>query len=362
MQGCALDSVHPMRHVLVTGAFGLVGSRTVTELLTRDVRVTATDLDTSANRKAADAIRGDTRLAVDWVDLTDPAAVAAMVAEVAPDAVIHLAAVIPPACYAAPHLARAVNVEGTRNLVTACERIATPPRLVLASSMAVHGSRNPHAGLGPLTPETPVAPVDAYGKHKVEAEQIVRDAALDSVVLRLGGVLGVGMSGSASSDALHFSGLIPADGHIQTVDVRDVARAFAAATQRPVTGRTFLIGGDDSHRKVQSEIGEMTDAMGLEDAFPAGRPGDPDDGGAWFTTDWMDTTESQAALDYQRVSWPQMIAEIRADAGRKRYLLRLVAPILHAVLERRSPYRDAPGQYADVWAGVRAKWGDEALG
>lgn len=351
-----------MHHVLVTGAFGLVGGQTVKELLTGGVRVTATDLATPANRKAADALRGDTRLAVDWVDLTDPAAVAAMIAEVAPDTVIHLAAVIPPACYAAPRIARAVNVEGTRNVVTACERIATPPRLVLASSMAVHGSRNPHAGLGLLTAETPVAPADLYGRHKAEAEQIVRDSALDTVVLRLGGVLGVGMSGSGRGESLHFSALLPADGRIQTVDVRDAARAFAAATDCPVTGRTLLIGGDETHRKIQSDIGEMTEAMGLEDAFPEGRPGDPEDDTAWFATDWMDTTESQAALDYQRVSWPQLIAEIRADAGRKRYLLRLVAPIMHAVLERRSPYRDAPGRYADVWAGVRARWGDEALG
>jgi nucleoside-diphosphate-sugar epimerase len=350
-----------MHHVLVTGAFGLVGSQTVAELLTRDVRVTATDLDTPANRKAAARLRGDTRLAVDWADLTDPAAVAAMVAEIAPDAVIHLAAVIPPACYAAPRIARAVNVDGTRNLVTACERIATPPRLVLASSMAVHGPRNPHAGLGLLTPETPVAPADLYGRHKVEAEQIVRDSTLDTVVLRLGGVLGVGMSGAGRGDALHFSALLPADGRIQTVDVRDVARAFAAAVERPVTGRTFLIGGDETHRKLQHDIDEMTAAMGLEDGFPEGRPGDPAVDEAWFATDWMDTTDSQAALDFQRVSWPQLIEDVRADAGRRRYLLRMVAPILHAVLERRSPYRDAPGRYADVWAGVRAKWGDEAL-
>ncbi len=351
-----------MEHVLVTGAFGLVGTQTVRELLAQGARVTATDLDTPANRKTSEQFRDDTHLAVDWGDLTDPAATAAMVAEVAPDVVIHLAAVIPPACYAAPRVARAVNVDGTGNLVNACERISTPPRLVLASSMAVYGSRNPHADLGLLTPDTPVAPSDLYGKHKVEAEQIARESSLDVVVLRLGGVLGAEMTTSGQQHSLYFSALIPADGHLHTVDVRDVARAFAAAAQRPVVGQTFLIGGDDTHRRLQRDVDELTAAMGLEDAFPPGRPGDPDDDAAWFATDWMDTTGSQEALDFQRIPWPRMIEEARVNAGRKRYLLRLVAPVMRAVLERRSPYRDAPGPYADVWGGVRAKWGDEALG
>lgn len=39
-------------------------------------------------------------------------------------------------------------------------------------------------------------------------------------------------------------------------------------------------------------------------------------------------------------------------------MLRLVAPISHALLERRSPYRDTPGTYADPWGAVRAEWGE----
>jgi nucleoside-diphosphate-sugar epimerase len=40
--------------VLVTGAFGLVGSSTVKRLAADGRRVVATDLDIPANRKAAD--------------------------------------------------------------------------------------------------------------------------------------------------------------------------------------------------------------------------------------------------------------------------------------------------------------------
>jgi nucleoside-diphosphate-sugar epimerase len=322
-------------------------------------QVTATDLPTSENRRIFSRHRRVRRLAARWADLTNEQEVAALVRDIRPDVVVHLAAVIPPTCYAAPQVARAVNVDSVRLLVDAAARAARPPRFVLASSMAVYGARNPHRDLGLLTPETPVAPSDNYGQHKAQAEAIVRDSGLDFVILRLGGVLTVNPRTAGGSELLQFSALLPADGRLQTIDVRDVATAFATAAREPVTGETFLIGGDDSHRRIQGDFGgEMVAAMGLEGALPAGRPGDPEDDTAWFVTDWMDTTTAQARLRFQHHSWQDMIAEIRSRAGLKRYLLRLVAPIIHARLERGSPYRDAPGTYADVWGGVRAAWGD----
>lgn len=350
--------------VLVTGACGLVGRSVVARLLADGCRVVVTDLDTPANRRAVRSYAGVPAVTVRWADLTDPAEVAGLLAETAPDVVIHLAAVIPPGCYAAPQVARAVNVDGTRHLVEAAERIHRPPRLVLASSMAVHGSRNPHRDPGVLTEATPVAPSDLYGGHKAEAERIVRESSLDWVVLRLGGVLTTEASTAGGLDLLHFDALLPADGRLQTVDVRDVARAFAAASRgdaADVVGETFLVGGDETHRRTQEDVGRgLVAAMGLEDGLPRGRPGDPADDSAWFATDWMDTGPSQARLDYQRHSWPALVDEVRERAGRRRYLLRLVAPVLHAVLERRSPYRDHPGRYADPWRAIGARWGDPA--
>ena len=83
--------------VLVTGAFGLVGSATVKRLAADGRRVVATDLDIPANRKAADKLPPGVE--VRYADLTDPAAVDALIADVAPSAVIHLAAIIPPFIY-----------------------------------------------------------------------------------------------------------------------------------------------------------------------------------------------------------------------------------------------------------------------
>jgi nucleoside-diphosphate-sugar epimerase len=343
--------------VLVTGAFGLVGSATVRQLAGDGRRVVGTDLDVPANRKAAAALPASAQ--VRWADLTDPAAVDALLRAVRPAAIIHLAAIIPPLCYARPALARKVNVDATGLLLDCAKALPAPPRFVQASSVAAYGPRNPHRITDLLTADTPLRPADNYGAHKVEAEQLVRDSGLDFVVLRLGGVLTAQPRFDIDLDTLYFEAALPTDGRIQTVDVRDVARAFAAATTAPVVGETLLIGGDDSHRLVQGDLAPaMAAAMGLVGAMPVGRKGNPDSDDDWFSTDWMDTTRSQEALEFQRVSWPQLLAQTAGKMGWRRYPARLASPLTHMLLSRRSPYHGHPGRYADLWAVIGAKWPD----
>jgi nucleoside-diphosphate-sugar epimerase len=343
--------------VLVTGAFGLVGSATVRQLVADSHHVVATDLDMPANRKAAAALPPPVE--VRWADLTDPDAVDALLYAVSPTAIIHLAAIIPPVCYKRRAIARQVNVDATRFLVQAAKTRPTPPRFVQASSVAVYGARNPHHVTDLLTADTPLRPSDSYGAHKVEAEQLVHDSGLDSVVLRLGGVLTAEPRFGVDLDTMYFEASLPVDGRIQTVDVRDVARAFVAATTAPVVGETLLIGGDDSHRRVHGELAPaITAAIGLVDAVPAGRKGNPDSDDDWFCTDWMDTSRSAEALNFQRISWPQLLTETADRVGWRRYPARLAAPLAHTLLKRRSPYHRYPGRYADPWGVIRGTWGD----
>jgi nucleoside-diphosphate-sugar epimerase len=343
--------------VLVTGAFGLVGSATVQQLRANGRRVVATDLDIPANRKKAAALLPATD--VRWADLTNADAVTTLVGDVAPAAIIHLAAIIPPVCYARPALARRVNVDATRLLINAAKALTAPPRFVQASSVAAYGARNPHRITDVLTADTPLRPSDIYGAHKMEAEQLVRGSGLDWVILRLGGVLTSEPRFDLDLDTIYFEASLPVDGRIQTVDVRDVARAFVAATTAPVVGETLLIGGDDSHRHVQGDIAPASAAaMGLVGGIPAGRKGNPDSDADWFATDWMDTARSVEALKFQRVSWAQMLAELADRMGWRRYPARLAAPLAHALLKHRSPYYRYPGRYADPWGVITAKWND----
>lgn len=347
-----------MGTVLVTGAFGLVGSAVVRQLAADGRSVVATDLDIPANRKAAAALPKSVTLR--YADLTDAAAVDELVAAAEPVAIIHLAAVIPPLIYLRRKLAYQVNVEATGHLLAAAAQQPDPPRrFVQASSIAVYGSRNPHTVSDVLTADTPTNPADVYGEHKVQAEQLVRDSALDWVILRLGGVLPVGPGPHIRLDNLYLEQLLPADGRLQTVDVRDVASAFVAATTAPVVGETLLIGGDDTHRQLQGDVAPaMAAAMGLVNGLPAGLPGNPDSDDDWFNTDWMDTSRAQEALGFQHHSWPQMLAETTAKAGPKRYLLRMVAPLAHVVLRWRAPYFRTGKKFADPWRAIADKWDD----
>ena len=342
--------------VLVTGAFGLVGTATVKHLAGLGRRVVATDLDTPANRKAAAALPAG--VTAQWADLTDPTRVGTLLATVQPAALIHLAAIIPPLCYAKPQLARKVNVDATANLVKSAAAQVDTPRFVLASSVAVYGPRNPHRFTDVLTADTPVNPYDVYGQSKVDSEGIVGASALDWVILRLGGVLSVDMGWDIDPDLIYFEGVLPTDGRLQTVDVRDVAHAFAAAITADVVGRTLLIGGDDSHRLSQGEVGSsLIAAMGMAGALPVGRKGDPEDDDAWFATDWMDSAPAQEFLGHQHHPWPQLLAETARSVGWRRYPLRLITPLARQYLRRRSPYYRQPGHYAQPWDAVRRRWG-----
>ena len=343
--------------VLVTGAFGLVGSSTVKRLSADGRRVIATDLDIPANRRAEGKLPPGVE--VRYADLTDPAAVDALIDEIAPSAIIHLAAIIPPFIYLRQALAEKVNVGATASLLAAAARQPRPPRFVQASSIAVYGARNPHTHADVLTADTPLNPADVYGAHKAAAEKLVRATSLDWVILRLGGVLTVDPAAYMKLDNLYFEGLLPVDGRLQTVDVRDVARAFAAATTAKAVGETLLIGGDDSHRLVQGDVAPaMAAAMGLVGGLPTGLRGNPNSDADWFNTDWMDTTRAQQLLKHQHHSWPEMLIETANRAGARRHLLRAAAPLTKAIFSRRAAYRDRTEPYADPWGAIAAKWAD----
>ena len=344
--------------VLVTGGFGLVGSATVRRLAKLGTTVVVADLGSPANREAQATLPAG--VTARWVDLTDAEQTAELVADVAPEVIIHLAAIIPPGIYKNRSLARKVNVHATATLVKIAESQPEPPRFVQASSNAVFGSRNPHRATGPVTADMPLKHSDLYSAHKAQAEEIVRASSLPWVVLRLGGVLSTDPKAIPfSSDALYFESLLPTDGRLHSVDVRDVAWAFAAATTADVVGEILLIAGDDSHRKVQGEVGKaLAEARGLKGGLVPGRKGDPDSDDDWFVTDWMDTARAQEALQFQHYSWQDMLNESRAQAGPSRYVLPLLAPLVRALLKRRGAYWKQPGQYADPWGAIRRKLGD----
>ena len=339
--------------VLVTGAYGSVGRPVVDRLVADGFQVIAT-----AHRATKPALPA--AVDVRSVDLTKPDQVEALVAEVSPSAIVHLAAVIPPMCYANRALARAVNVDATAALVRAASALPSPPRFVHASSVAVHGSRNPHRYSDLLTADSPLAAGDLYSCHKILAENIVRTSNLEWSILRLGGVLTLEpLVDYGDFDSFYFGAVMPEDNRIHSVDSRDVAAAFSAAITTDVVREIFMIAGDDSHKRFDGEMLYANfDSMGLAAVKFAGRPGNPDSDEDWFPFDWMDTARTQQVLSFQRHSCSDTYEEIRARLGWKTRPLRVAAPLIAALMRRKGPYYKQPGEYADPWGRIRQRWGD----
>jgi GDP-4-dehydro-6-deoxy-D-mannose reductase len=194
-------------------------------------------------------------------DVRDAVGLARVVAEVAPDAVVHLAAVSEPAAAEAdPPGAYAVNLGGTLALLAAARAASRHPRLLVVSSGAVYGAVRP-AEL-PVTEDAPLRPVTVYGASKAAAElaalQCARAYGLDVVIARPFNHTGPGQSPAylcaalASQVAAIEAGTQPpvlTVGNVDPVrdwsDVRDVASGYLALLEQGRGGATYnLCTGD----------------------------------------------------------------------------------------------------------------------
>lgn len=220
---------------LVTGAFGCIGVWILRELLARGAVVVASDLATDSSRLGLILDdEHDDRLQRAVLDVTDMTQLEQVIDQHAITRIIHLAALLVPACRADPPLGAAVNVVGTVNVLEAArrrqERIAN---VVYASSIAALDSPE-----GPTDASMPQLPGTAYGIYKHAGEQMAMrywlDDELPSVGLRPHTVFGPGRDhGLTSAPTMAMLAAaagrpytIPYGGRAQFQYARDVARAF----------------------------------------------------------------------------------------------------------------------------------------
>lgn len=332
--------------VLLTGAFGNVGTHALGHLVRLGHYVHALDLDTGPNRKRRTELGAG--FETHWGDITDAEALGRTFAQVRPEVVIHTAAIIAPLAFLQPQLARAVNVDGTRALIEACSRMDDPPRLVFTSSYTVHGPRNPHRDLPPITGDTPLAPADPYAVHKVECEEMLADSNLPWVIVRLPAVMATDPKWGRHPAFMKFFYCLPPDRREHLIDARDAGLALAHAVEADaIEGKRFAVGGPESDCRVLGiEYHRLAmRALGLtateERAF---RRADPDVDAAWYGEDWVDTTASQAALSYQQHTFADYRDFMRKQAGFSYWPMRALSPLIKAYLHRQSPFIRDPGR------------------
>jgi len=306
-----------VKRVLVTGACGNIGANVVDLLLGRGYAVRSVDLDTPGARKTA--ARWGKQVDMRFGSICNEALVHEAVRGM--DHVIHLAAMVPPNTDIDQAAGYAVNVVATRSIIRACEAQPKPPRLTFTSTAAIWG-RNDEVDR-PRRADEEIAPSDNYSRQKAECEAMLRRSRLDFVIFRI-----------AMTPPLEPAALSPfvfdmhPDMRVELTHPKDQALGLVnSLVVDEISGQTLCLGGGERNRYRYREFMNMVfAALGFPE-LPRSAFGD-----ALFLTDWVDSEESQAILDYQRRDSAQYLEEVAAALGPVRPLMKRLGPALEPVI------------------------------
>lgn len=225
-------------NVLLTGASGTVGFEALKQLLEKGCyNVTVFDKKSKLSVKKLSPFQNKINLI--YGDISNASHLDKIINV---DAVIHLAALIPPLADDMPELAHKVNTIGTQNLIKQLERQSPNAFFMYSSSISVYGDRieNPYIKVGdPLIPSEG----DAYAQTKIAAEKALQDSKLDWTIFRLAAIMG-----NHKMSKLMFHQ--PLNTALEIATPRDTARAFVNAIpkQKELSKQIFNLGGGESCR------------------------------------------------------------------------------------------------------------------
>lgn len=189
-------------------------------------------------------------------DVTDPAAIGAVIESFTPEAIYHLAGQAHVGrSWSEPAETYRVNVIGTVNVLDAARRVDPHPRVLVVSSAEVYGRVSPDQL--PITEETPATPMSPYAASKLAAEVAARQAVLGfdvpAVVARPFNHIGPGQSPTFVVSALarrivdaeRTGGARLEMGNASPrrdlADVRDVARAYRLLVEKGEPGEVYNV-------------------------------------------------------------------------------------------------------------------------
>ena len=174
--------------VFVTGVAGQLGHDVVNELCRRGYEAVGSDIAPQYSGTADGS--AVTSCPYVQLDITDRAAVSAVLAEVKADAVVHCAA------WTAVDLAedadkqekvRAINVGGTQNIADACKKLNS--KMIYLSTDYVFDGQ----GQTPWQPDCKdYKPLNVYGQTKLDGELAVANTLEKYFIVRIAWVFGIG--------------------------------------------------------------------------------------------------------------------------------------------------------------------------
>ncbi len=280
-----------MGPVLVTGGAGSVGRRVVQQLRQQGYSVRVFDLP----EMDYTGLEGAEGIEVLPGDITRLTSVSQAVAGVS--AVIHLAAILPPASEQRRELTFAANVAGTALVAQALQQSNPDAPLVFSSSVSTYGDTV--GASSPVTVDHPQQALDIYAESKIAAEKSLRESYPNAAILRISGIAVPSIQ--SPPEVWPFM----ADQRIEFVHRDDVVGALcAAASVEGVKGQVFNIAGGVTWRTTgRAYVKDYYHLLGVDigEARFQEHPG-------WC--DWYHTEESQRVLRYQNTSYPAYLGQL----------------------------------------------------
>ena len=267
--------------ILVTGGAGRLGYEVVKLLLQKGEEVKVFDLP-AVNWAYLEALDEASLYKGDITDLEQVSRACEGV-----EAVIHLAAIMPPKSEASEKLTLSVNVEGTRNLLKVLKR-GSP--VVFASSISVYGVTADETQ--EIDEQHSLAAHDNYSKSKIMGEAAIAESRNPYTTLRLAPI--------TIADLVELPAIIPyhSEQRVEFVFVKDAADAIVAALDVVDDKETFNIAGGKSWQMLGHEyVDRFYTALGAKV--------EPKFSEVFTAVDWYNTSKS-SRLFYQNTSFKNL--------------------------------------------------------
>ena len=237
---------------LIIGAAGFVGAYAIRQLSEMG--------EVHAAKLPQEQIAADCKAlcTVHDLDILDAEAAAALLHDIQPDCILHLAAQSSVALsWKKPQLTADINIKGTVNLLEAARMLPEQPRILLIGSGEEYGALRPEQI--PVREDTPLHPANIYAATKAAAEQFaqlyVRAYGMEIVAVRAFNHFGPGQRPDfAAADFCKQAAEIECGLHEPVIrtgnlsakrdftDVRDIVRAYALLLEKGRPGAVYNVG------------------------------------------------------------------------------------------------------------------------
>lgn len=230
--------------VLLTGAGGSIGYETLRQIVNTNHDVTVLDLDNRKNRRRFKKF--EDKIKVIYGSVNDEELISKIVPQ--QDAIIHLAAIIPPLADKRPDLTLTVNFYGTQTIIKTIMKLDKKPFLIFSSSVSVYGDRLKNYWIKVGDALNP-SEGDYYAKTKIATEEMIISSNVPYVIFRLTGIMG-----HPATDPLMFH--MPLDTKLEIASVEDTAYAFIKALEHTeeLNGKIFNLSGGKRCRTTYREF------------------------------------------------------------------------------------------------------------